>query len=353
MKPKVGADDFIASGIREADLVQLPREDVAEPPRRGEPEPVELTELLDRTYPDDPGPVGGGIAVRGGLVIVGGGPKLGKSCLVSNMLIRRHRGEPWLGFATTAGRTFIANAEIPEPELQQRLRLQLQDGAPLPVGSIYCLTDRRMKLDRPECVAKLRQHLNRVKPDLLVLDPLARFLSGDENSAKDMGVLVAALDVLIQEYGLSIIVVHHTGKPGPDAREGGHRLRGSSALFAAADSVLLLDRSEGGFRLAFELRHAKAPEPMRLERTDTLWFMPTGPPEDLLAVAASVRRLPLAWGQLVAAIKADQDVSKATAERLVQRALKARMVAKNEDGQYIASLTLHHGASEGERSAHA
>jgi hypothetical protein len=116
----------------------------------------------------------------------------------------------------------------------------------------------------------------------------------------------------------------------------------------------MLDRVDGaGFRLAFELRHGKEPEPLRLERTDTLWFIPTGPPEDLLAVARTVELLPLPWGRLVAAIKVDQDVSKATAERLVNRALKARLIAKNEDGQYLATLTYPQGNTEGKRSQRA
>jgi replicative DNA helicase len=316
------------------------------------PQPMDVTELHGQVLPDDPGPVAGGIVVRRGLTVVGGGPKLGKTTLMQNMVLQRSRGRPWLGFPTRPGVTLVVQFELPDAELQKRTRLMLKDeeDAP-PTGAVYFLSDRRIKLDRPEGIAILRPHLERLRPDLLVVDPLARAMTGDENSAKDMGAVITALDLLIQDFELSILLVHHTSKPNPDGREGGHRLRGSSALFAAADSVLLLDRSEGGFRLTFELRHGKAPEPMGLERTESLWFAPAGPPEDLLAVAGTVRLRPLTWGQFVAAIKVDEGVSKATAERLIQRALKARLIAKNNDGHYIATLTHPHGMPEGGESA--
>src|SRR5207248_655440 len=106
-----------------------------------------------------------------------------------------------------------------------------------------------------------------------IVDPLAKHMTGDENSTRDMGRVVSFLDELIQTYGLTVIVVHHTGKPArDDPREGGQRLRGSSALFAAADSVLLLEGAAPAFVLSFQLRHAAEPAPLLLQRTDQLWF---------------------------------------------------------------------------------
>ncbi len=68
---------------------------------------------------------------------------------------------------------------------------------------------------------------------LLVVDTLARCAVGlDENSARDMGRLVANVDLVRQATGACVLLVHHSGK---DAERG---MRGSSALFAAADTVL-------------------------------------------------------------------------------------------------------------------
>ncbi len=359
VRDKHGEDvsDWLDAGhtveeLREV-IARTPRVEPAAPtPERvAVPEPVDLTDLMARRYPDDPGLCAGGILIRRGLAVVGGAPKLGKSSLVKNLVLRRASGASWLGFPTAKGRTLVVQAEIPEPELQKRLGLMLKDADEVPEpNTIYFLTDRSIKLDRPEGLALLRQHIARVRPDLLVIDPLARFMVGDESGTKDMGAFIAALDLLIQDYNLTVLVVHHTGKPGPDGREGGHRLRGSSALFAAADSVLMLDRADDGFKLSFELRHGKEPSPLYLTRTDTLWFTPAGPPEELLAVAALVASGPLRWGQLTQAIIDTLGKKKRTAERLLERVRNASLVAPDIDGYYTATATYRQLRNGGEVS---
>lgn len=73
-----------------------------------------------------------------------------------------------------------------------------------------------------------------LKPVLIIIDTLARCLpAADENSAKDMGVAVAALDTLRARTGATILAVHHTPKDSTrtDAR-------GSGALTGAVDTIL-------------------------------------------------------------------------------------------------------------------
>lgn len=71
------------------------------------------------------------------------------------------------------------------------------------------------------------------RPGLIVIDTLARVVPGaDENSAQDMGRLVAALDTLKTEFGAVVMVVHHTVKNTNEER-------GSSALRGAADLMIL------------------------------------------------------------------------------------------------------------------
>jgi hypothetical protein len=67
---------------------------------------------------------------------------------------------------------------------------------------------------------------------LVVVDVFARSIAGgDENSSKDVGTAVAALQRIIDELGTGVLVVHHSGWD--DSRE-----RGSTSLRNAADSVL-------------------------------------------------------------------------------------------------------------------
>ena len=69
------------------------------------------------------------------------------------------------------------------------------------------------------------------KPDLIVVDTLHRFLQGDENSAQDAKTMLDACGALMQHFGCSVLLVHHTGV----SDEAQHRARGSSAWRGALD----------------------------------------------------------------------------------------------------------------------
>ncbi len=76
-------------------------------------------------------------------------------------------------------------------------------------------------------------------PVLVVIDTLARsMVGGDENSAKDMGRVVAAADRIKDELNCHVSVVHHTGKNGDDER-------GSSALRGACDTRIYVSEESG------------------------------------------------------------------------------------------------------------
>lgn len=79
-----------------------------------------------------------------------------------------------------------------------------------------------------------RQTVAHHKPEVLFVDTLARSMVGtDENSGKDMMIFVDRLNELQREFGLTVVVIHHTNK-------GGLVERGSGALRAAADNMILV-----------------------------------------------------------------------------------------------------------------
>lgn len=84
-------------------------------------------------------------------------------------------------------------------------------------------------------------------PDLVVVDTLARCSAGaDENSAKEMGVVIDNGSMIQRELGTALLVVHHSGK---NAEKG---LRGSSALFGAVDTLLQVIREGRDISLLVE-----------------------------------------------------------------------------------------------------
>ena len=81
-------------------------------------------------------------------------------------------------------------------------------------------------------VAAFTQLLEDLRPVLLILDTQARVTVGaEENSSRDMGRFVDALEDLRRQSGACILVVHHEPR-------NGENLRGSTALEGAATTIL-------------------------------------------------------------------------------------------------------------------
>jgi hypothetical protein len=113
-------------------------------------------------------------------------------------------------------------------------------------------------LNTPDGYARVRDNINAlpVKPCLIVVDTLHRFLLGDENSAQDAKTMLDACGNLMQEFGASVLLVHHTGV----SDEAQHRARGSSAWRGALDIELSVIPAKDGAPMQLVQRKSKDAE---------------------------------------------------------------------------------------------
>jgi len=93
-------------------------------------------------------------------------------------------------------------------------------------------------------------------PSLIVVDTLHRFLSGDENSSQDAKTMLDACGALMQEFGCSVLLVHHTGV----SDEAQHRARGSSAWRGALDIEISIVPGKDGQPMEIVQRKSKDSE---------------------------------------------------------------------------------------------
>ena len=138
-----------------------------------------------------------------------------------------------------------------------------------------------------------------LSPTLVIGDTLARCMpGGDENSAKDMGLLVEHTDRVRHRVGCAFMWVHHTN------RVGSHE-RGSSALRGACDTMLRLsdkrvltcDKQRDGkefhrLRLRLEPCHGSCVMAVAPEPSSDGSATGDGPDELEAAVLSYVRRHP-------------------------------------------------------------
>ena len=130
---------------------------------------------------------------------------------------------------------------------------------------IYVITAPVLRLDRDQDRARLWETTRRLRPRLLLLDPLVRLHGIDENSAGDVSELLAYFRSLQRELGLSVLLVHHTRKNAGDGFAAGLGLRGSGDIHAFGDSNLYLRRTEQHLILSSEHRAAPAMASVYLE----------------------------------------------------------------------------------------
>ena len=216
-----------------------------------------------------PGWIGLGILPVRSKMILFGLPKVGKSYLAQQAGYSIAESTDWLGFPTEPlveePVVLYIQAEIAETELQQRLY-------GLSSSNAYAETLHGLKLLGKDCKV-LEERLEAVHPDVLILDPLYMFIDGDLNEIHDVTACNDIIDQVIEQYGCSIVVVHHSRKPSFEGTQGFVEALGSIGITAFYDSILWVEKkAEGLGALHFLLRNARSPEPVLIEqREGGLW----------------------------------------------------------------------------------
>jgi hypothetical protein len=126
-----------------------------------------------------------------------------------------------------------------------------------------------LQLDRGPDRARLWETAKRLRPRLLLLDPLVRLHGIDENNAGEGAELLAYFRSLQRQLDLSVLLVYQTRKNAAGAVAAGQGLRGSSDIHAFGDSNLYLRRTKEHLVLSSEHRAAPASAPVHPELVAT------------------------------------------------------------------------------------
>ena len=218
--------------------------------------------------------------------VIGGAPKCSKTWLGLDLALSVATGTECLGKypVPRAGPVLIYLAEDALPVVRQRVQGMAQHrGFDLDAVEIHVITVPTLRLDRGPHRDRLFETAKRIRPRLLLLDPLVRLHGIDENNASEVAQLLAYFRSLQRRLDLSVVLVHHTRKNASARTAAGQGLRGSSDLHAFGDSNLYLRRTRERLVLSSEHRAAAAPPPVYLElvatSADTTHLEVVGEPE--------------------------------------------------------------------------
>ena len=171
-----------------------------------------------------------GVLPRAALAVIYGASAAGKTFFAFDLVAAIARGVEWRGQRVTKGRGVYVVAEGAEG-FRNRMQAYCDhhgvDPAGLDVLVIPAAPNLMDKEQVKELVKEIQAH---GRMDFVVIDTYARtMVGGNENDAKDTGVMMSHCAVIHKYTGALVILIHHSGK---DASSGA---RGSSALRAAAD----------------------------------------------------------------------------------------------------------------------
>jgi hypothetical protein len=208
-----------------------------------------------------------GLWSRAAVGLIGGAPKCLKSWLALDMALSVATGTAALGTYSVLerGPALVYLAEDALTVIRERIAgMARQRGLELSAIDLHVITASRLRLDMARDRARLFETARRLRPRLLLLDPLVRLHSVDENDARQIAELLAYIRELERRLAVAVILVHHTRKNSSGA-QAGQNLRGSSDLHAFGDSNLYLRRTRERVLLLMEHRAASAPKPVYLE----------------------------------------------------------------------------------------
>ena len=172
-----------------------------------------------------------------------GDPGCGKSFIAIDIAMCVATGTSFHGKPVTKGAVIYIAGEGYHGLTQRARAWAAENEIPVEAAEIYI---SRTSVDIPDDDAreKLTSEIHSLlgedgKPSLIVLDTVARNFGGnDENSTKDMGAFITAVDAINAEFNCATLLVHHTGHADKT------RARGAIALKGALDTEYRLSKND-------------------------------------------------------------------------------------------------------------
>ena len=210
-----------------------------------------------------------GLWGRQAVGIIGGEPKCGKSFLALDLAVAVAAGVPCLRRFETdqPGPVLMFAAEDAGHIVRTRLEgITRAAGADFQTLDIAVIDVPTLRLDHRNDRQRLEATVDRIRPRLVLLDPLVRLHGVDENAVAEVAPILGFLRDLQRRFESAVLLVHHSRKS--RANRPGQALRGSSELHAWGDSNLYLRRRDSQIVMTVEHRAAPGLNDIEVELAD-------------------------------------------------------------------------------------
>ena len=247
-------------------------------------------QLLDDVTPMPEDIIAPRLLTPGGLLVLGGAPKVGKSDFLISLLVHMAAGVPFLGFTPPRPlRVFYLQAEIQYHYLRERLQRIPLDAQVIAKARDNLVVTPKLKLILDDkglalVAAAIRGHFADSAPDIICIDPIRNLFDGGEEGGGEndntamMFFLTERVERLREAVApdCGVILAHHTKKMNRKlvAEDPFQALSGASALRGFYTSGLLMHRPDEDStlrRLEIELRNGPALPAKLIDKENGRW----------------------------------------------------------------------------------
>lgn len=181
-----------------------------------------------------------GILRQGHKMLIAGPSKAGKSFLQIEMCIAIAEGRKWLDWQCTKGRVMYVNLELDRASCLHRFRDVYEAMGILPSNlsniDIWNLRGKSVPMDK--LAPKLIRRAAKKDYIAIVIDPIYKVITGDENSADQMANFCNQFDKVCTELGCAVIYCHHHSKGSQGGKKSMDRASGSGVFARDPDALL-------------------------------------------------------------------------------------------------------------------
>lgn len=223
------------------------------------PEPESLVECWNN-LPQLAPPLIEGILRQGHKMLVAGPSKAGKSFTLIELCIAIAEGKKWLNWQCAQGKTLYVNLELDRPSCLHRFKdvYNALGIKPNNLTNIDIWNLRGKSIPMDKLAPKLIRRASKKDYIAVVIDPIYKVITGDENSADQMANFCNQFDKICNELGTSVIYCHHHSKGSQGGKRSMDRASGSGVFARDPDALLdliELDLNEAHYK---QLRNMSA-----------------------------------------------------------------------------------------------
>ena len=186
-----------------------------------------------------------GVLRKGHKMLLAGPSKAGKSFALIELCIAIAEGTPWLGrFSCAQGKVLYINLELDRASCLHRFK-DVYTALGLPPQNlrnidIWNLRGASVPMDK--LAPKLIRRAGKKGYTAVILDPIYKVITGDENSADQMAKFCNQFDLVCRALDCAVIYCHHHSKGAQGGKRSMDRASGSGVF--ARDPDAMLDMTE-------------------------------------------------------------------------------------------------------------